>query len=146
MRSRSTATSGLRGDLSFLLARANALSLAGGNAALRPFGLKVRSYSVLALAVAKRARRSASSPSSCVSTRAKWSRSSTSCRRVISSSASLTRGTGEPNVVMATPAGHRRHEAAQAAVLAAERSAHSDLTEEERVTLAGLLQKMAFAG
>lgn len=36
-------------DPSFLLARANALSLGAGNAALRPLGLKVRSYSVLAL-------------------------------------------------------------------------------------------------
>lgn len=41
-------------DLSFLLARANALSLAGGNAALSACGLRVRSYSVLALAVGKR--------------------------------------------------------------------------------------------
>src|SRR5665811_2023376 len=38
-------------DLSFLLARANALSLAAGNAALAEYGLRVRSYSVLALAV-----------------------------------------------------------------------------------------------
>ena len=37
-------------DLSFLLARANALSLAAGNAALAQHGLRVRSYSVLALA------------------------------------------------------------------------------------------------
>jgi len=35
---------------SFLLARANARSLSLGNAALHPLGLKVRSYSVLALA------------------------------------------------------------------------------------------------
>ena len=39
------------GDFSFLLARANAISLALANAALEPYGLKVRSYSVLALAV-----------------------------------------------------------------------------------------------
>lgn len=39
------------GDFSFLLARANAISLSGANAALEPYGLKVRSYSVLALAV-----------------------------------------------------------------------------------------------
>ena len=37
-------------DLSFLLARANAFSLAAGNAALSEYGLRVRSYSVLALA------------------------------------------------------------------------------------------------
>ena len=37
-------------DVSFLLARANALSLASGNVSLAPHGLKVRSYSVLALA------------------------------------------------------------------------------------------------
>ena len=37
-------------DLSFLLARANALSLAAGNAALAQHGLRARSYSVLALA------------------------------------------------------------------------------------------------
>ncbi len=35
---------------SFLLARANARSLSLGNAALHPLGLRVRSYSVLALA------------------------------------------------------------------------------------------------
>jgi len=40
----------LTDDLSFLLARANALSLAAGNAALAEHDLKVRSYSVLALA------------------------------------------------------------------------------------------------
>jgi len=41
-------------DLSFLLARANALSLAAGNAALSQHGLRVRSYSVLALAAGPR--------------------------------------------------------------------------------------------
>ena len=41
-------------DLSFLLARSNALSLAAGNAALRAYGLRVRSYSVLALAAGGR--------------------------------------------------------------------------------------------
>ena len=41
-------------DLSFLLARANALSLAAGNAALREHDLRVRSYSVLALAAGGR--------------------------------------------------------------------------------------------
>lgn len=39
-------------DLAFLLARANSVSLAGANAALADEGLKVRSYSVLALAAA----------------------------------------------------------------------------------------------
>lgn len=39
-------------DLAFLLARANAFSLAGANAALAADDLKVRSYSVLALAAA----------------------------------------------------------------------------------------------
>jgi len=41
-------------DFSFLLARANALSLAAGNAALSLHGLRVRSYSVLALAAGSR--------------------------------------------------------------------------------------------
>ncbi len=40
----------LADESSFLLARANARSLSLGNAALAPLGLKVRSYSVLALA------------------------------------------------------------------------------------------------
>ncbi|WP_341720104.1 MarR family transcriptional regulator [Micromonospora sp. FIMYZ51] len=40
----------LGGDLIFLLARANALTLAAANAALAQHGLKARSYSVLALA------------------------------------------------------------------------------------------------
>ncbi|MBX7267194.1 winged helix-turn-helix transcriptional regulator [Micromonospora sp. Llam7] len=52
---RPAGTDGLRdsvlgGDLSFLLARANALTLAAANAALAAHGLKARSYSVLALA------------------------------------------------------------------------------------------------
>lgn len=38
------------GDLAFLLARANAVSLARANAALGELGLKARAYSVLALA------------------------------------------------------------------------------------------------
>ncbi|NYE18267.1 MarR family winged helix-turn-helix transcriptional regulator [Microbacterium immunditiarum] len=38
-------------DTAFLLARANAITLAAANAAVGGFGLKVRSYSVLALAV-----------------------------------------------------------------------------------------------
>ncbi len=42
--------SSVANDLSFLLARSNALSLSAGNAVLRPLGLKVRSYPVLALA------------------------------------------------------------------------------------------------
>lgn len=41
-------------DVSFLLARANAFSLAMGNAALAEHGLRVRSYSVLALAAGGR--------------------------------------------------------------------------------------------
>ncbi|MEV6801154.1 MarR family winged helix-turn-helix transcriptional regulator [Micromonospora rifamycinica] len=54
-RTRSTGRDRLRdsvlaGDLSFLLARANALALAAANAALAEYGLKARSYSVLALA------------------------------------------------------------------------------------------------
>ncbi|PZG21684.1 MarR family transcriptional regulator [Micromonospora craterilacus] len=52
---RSAGTDGLRDsvlgrDLSFLLVRANALTLAAANAALAEHGLKARSYSVLALA------------------------------------------------------------------------------------------------
>lgn len=38
-------------DLGFLLARANAISLSATHAALEPYGLKVRSYTVLALVV-----------------------------------------------------------------------------------------------
>jgi DNA-binding MarR family transcriptional regulator len=40
------------GDVAFLMARANAMSLAAANAALADEGLKVRPYSVLALAAA----------------------------------------------------------------------------------------------
>jgi len=39
----------LSDDLSFLLARASAVSVAAGNAALAPHGLRVRSYSVLSV-------------------------------------------------------------------------------------------------
>ena len=48
------ASADLFDDLSFLLARANALSLASGNAALSAHGLRVRSYSVLALTSGER--------------------------------------------------------------------------------------------
>lgn len=44
-------TAAMIDDVSFLLARSNAVSLEAASAALRPFGLKPRSYSVLALAV-----------------------------------------------------------------------------------------------
>lgn len=134
----------LTSDLSFLLARANALSISVGNTALEPFGLRVRAYSVLALAV------EGSRPSQ--REIAEFLRLDPS--QVVAlvdglESAGLV--AREPdardrraNVVVATPSGRRLHGSAQASVLTAERSAHGGLTEAELTSLAELLRKAAF--
>ena len=131
-------------DLSFLLARANALSLAAGNAALAAHGLRVRSYSVLALAAGD------SRPSQ--RDLAEYLRLDPS--QVVAlvddlEKQGLVRREPDPsdrraNVVAATPAGHERIAAAQASVRSAERDLHSNLTARQRDQLVELLNAVAF--
>lgn len=143
------AASGLRAsvltdDLSFLLARANALSLVAGNAALSAHGLKVRSYSVLALVAA------GSRPSQ--RELAEFLRLDPS--QVVSlvddlQSRGLVERRADPrdrraNVVVATPAGRALAEQARESAREAEERAHAQLTAAERESLAALLRRMAF--
>jgi DNA-binding MarR family transcriptional regulator len=148
-RPRSIAVAGapeLAADLSFLLARANALSLAAGNAALAPFGLKARSYSVLALASgdARPAQRDLAEylrldPSQVVA--------------LVDDLQAKGLVTREPdptdrraNVVVATPEGVRLFRDAERAAHDAERTLHADLSDAERVELGRLLARLAFPG
>jgi len=129
---------------SFLLARANARSLALGNAALAPLGLKVRSYSVLALA-AEDERPSQRDLAS-------FLRLDPS--QVVSLVDDLeTRGLVErvpdpgdrrANAVVATPAGMRLAAEARAVLSDADRFVFEGLDEDERAALATLLRRVAF--
>lgn len=134
----------LTDDLSFLMARANALSLAAGNAALAPHGLKARSYSVLALAVddSRPTQRELAAflrldPSQVVALVDDLQR-----RGLVERQPDPT--DRRANVVLATDAGRALHaEAGEAARLAEERL-HSALRPAERVQLAALLRRIAF--
>ncbi len=136
----------LTDDLSFLLARANALSLSAGNAAMAPHGLKVRSYSVLALAV------SAERPSQ--RELAEFLRLDPS--QVVAlvddlQARGLVARAPDPadrraNVVTATAAGRALFAAAEASARAAEQRLHSSLTADERERLTALLRAIAFPG
>ncbi len=131
-------------DLSFLLARANALSLAAGNAALSEHGLRVRSYSVLALAAG--------------ATRPSQRELAELLRLDPSQVVALVdelqaRGlvVREPdpadrraNVVVATERGRAVHVAAAADARAAEAALHDDLSAADRGLLTALLRRMAF--
>ena len=131
-------------DVSFLLARANALSLAAGNAALAGFGLRVRSYSVLALAVgdARPSQREL----------AEFLRLDPS--QVVAlvddlQGRGLVQRQADPadrraNVVVATPDGEACFAAARVAVRAAEGELHAELDDDDRARLAELLQRLAF--
>ncbi|HEX5730780.1 MarR family winged helix-turn-helix transcriptional regulator [Microbacterium sp.] len=136
--------SALTDDLSFLLARANALSLAAGNAALAQQGLRVRSYSVLALAVDD--------------TRPSQRDLATFLRldpsQVVAlvddlQGRGLVRREADPadrrtNVVVATAEGRALFAAAQRAARQAERALHDVITPEQRRTLGELLRLLAF--
>lgn len=138
------ATAGLTDDMSFLLARANALSISAGNAAMAPHGLKVRSYSVLALAVseARPSQRELAEvlrldPSQVVA--------------LVDDLQARGLVIREPdpadrraNVVTATAAGRTLFAAAESSARAAERRLHESLTEEERELLIVLLRRLAF--
>jgi DNA-binding MarR family transcriptional regulator len=131
-------------DLSFLLARANALSLSAGNAALSAHGLRVRSYSVLALAAGT------SRPSQ--RELAELLRLDPS--QVVALVDDLqSRGlvVREPdpsdrraNVVVATEQGRALHDRASASARAAEQDLHEDLSTAERRALTDLLRRLAF--
>lgn len=138
------AASPLGEDLSFLLARANALSLAAGNAALRGLGLKVRSFSVLALAVAdaRTSQREIAEflrldPSQVVALVDELERRGLLTRE----SDPVDR---RAKVVVATAEGRRVHAAAQRAATEAEAVAHANLTSGQRDQLTGLLRMIAF--
>ena len=136
--------SALIDDLSFLLARANALSLASGNAALAPHGLRVRSYSVLVLAGgdARPSQRELAvflrlDPSQVVSLVDDLQ------------SRGLVERRPDPadrraNVVVATDAGLSLAAEARESARRAEEEAHAELSPEERLTLTTLLRSLAF--
>ncbi|GMA89708.1 MarR family winged helix-turn-helix transcriptional regulator [Homoserinibacter gongjuensis] len=131
-------------DVSFLLARANALSLAAGNAALADYGLRVRSYSVLALAVgdARPSQRELAEflrldPSQVVALVDELQRRG------------LVRREADPadrraNVVVATTEGEACFAEARLAVRAAERELHAELSDDDHARLSELLQRLAF--
>lgn len=131
-------------DLSFLIARANALSIAAGNAALSDLGLKVRSYSVLALA--------AGSPPPSQREIAEFLRLDPS--QVVALVDELQRAglvTREPdprdrraNVIRVTASGEELLVDARRALVRAERGLHAGLDAAERATLADLLRRTAF--
>lgn len=133
----------LRDDLSFLLARANALSVAAGNQAMAEYGLKVRSYSVLAMAV------NGIHPSQ--REMAAFLRLDPS--QVVAlvddlQSRGLVERRPDPNdrranVVSATDAGRALYAAAETSAREAERALHADLTPEERSRLLVLLRRLA---
>lgn len=143
------APSGLRAsvladDVSFLLARANAIALAAGNAALAEHGLKARSFSVLVLASgdARPSQRDL----------AEFLRLDPS--QVVSlvddlQSRGLVERQPDPsdrraNVVVATEAGRTLAAAAREAARIAEERVHAQLSQEERELLTGLLRRLAF--
>jgi DNA-binding MarR family transcriptional regulator len=134
----------LSDDLSFLLARANAISLAAGNAALAAHGLKARSYSVLLLTTddARPSQREI----------AEFLRLDPS--QVVSlvddlQSRGLVERRTDPadrraNVVVATDAGRRLAAVARESARDAEEQVHGQLTTDERQTLTALLRVLAF--
>ncbi|WP_435747328.1 MarR family winged helix-turn-helix transcriptional regulator [Microbacterium sp. PMB16] len=133
-------------DMSFLLARASALSNAAGNAALFEFGFKVRSYAVLELAASE----------SQVSQReiAEYLRLDPS--QVVSlvdelEKDALVAREADPrdrraNAIIATVQGRERLTRARISLREAEAAVHFGLTAEERATLVLLLRKAAFPG
>ncbi len=131
-------------DLSFLLARANVQSLSAGNSALAKVGLRVRSYSVLALAA------DGSRPSQ--RDLADFLRLDPS--QVVALVDDLqARGlvTREPdpndrraNVVVATTDGRELCDRARLAAEQAEEKIYSGLSAAERERLAAMLRSVAF--
>lgn len=133
------------GDISFLLARASAVSLSAANTALREHGLKVRSYSVLALAaddLSPTQKEIADflqlDPSQVVTLVDELERGGFVER---------TPGTVDrrSKVVTATEAGVRLHADVRAAVVRAEAAVLAHLTPAQRTALAETLRHVGFA-
>lgn len=131
-------------DLSFLLARANALSLAAGNEALVPHGLRVRSYSVLAAACAPAARTQREiaeylrlDPSQVVALV-----DDLETKRLVKRVPNAR--DRRSNVVASTKPGRKLLTQARNDVMAAERATHATLTDSARAMLMTLLRKAAF--
>jgi DNA-binding MarR family transcriptional regulator len=130
-------------DVSFLLARANALSVAEANAALAPLGLKVRAFAVLSLAAAdaQPSQRELADflyldPSQVVSLVDDLQRRGLVERRPDPADR-------RANVVVATDAGRRLAAQADASARAAEGMSLARLSEAERAQLAALLRRIA---
>ena len=138
------ASSALASDLSFLLARANAVSLAAGNAALAHHGLRVRSYSVLAMAAAdaRPTQRELAEflrldPSQVVPLVDELEQKGLVERRPDPSDR-------RANVVLVTEDGRALFEHAQSSARDAERAAHDVLDEAEHAQFAEMLRRLAF--
>lgn len=135
----------LADDLSFLLARANALSLSAGNAALAPHGLKARSYAVLAFVAGD------AFPSQReVAAFLRLDPSQVVALVDDLQSRGLVERRPDPadrraNVVHATDAGRALHARARESAQEAERSLHAGLDADERDELAALLRRIAFS-
>ena len=136
----------LADDLSFLLARANAIALAAGNAALAEHGLKARSYSVLVLASgdARPSQRELAEflrldPSQVVSLVDELQ-----SRRLVERQPDPS--DRRANVVVATDAGRALVATARESARAAEERVHAELTGADREALATLLRTLAFPG
>lgn len=130
-------------DTAFLLAQANARSLSATKAALAPLGLKVRLYSVLALAVSgqRPTQRELSEflhldPSQIVA-----------LIDTLESSGLVTRAPGENdrrvNVVVATDAGRDVYQRAREATLVAENERFAGLDDSELGMLKRMLRILA---
>ncbi|MCR2800259.1 MULTISPECIES: MarR family winged helix-turn-helix transcriptional regulator [unclassified Microbacterium] len=131
------------GDMAFLLARANARSVAGANRALAGYELKVRSYSVLSL-VADGARPTQRELSEFL----RLDPSQIVALVDDLESRALARRESDPNdrranVVVATAAGRETHRLARAAVQAAEAESFGALDPDEREQLTALLRGIA---
>lgn len=134
----------LSDDASFLLARTNALSLATTNKTLEAFGLKARSYSVLALAAAvdHMSQRDFASylrldPSQVVALVDDLQQRGLVERQSVP-------GDRRANVVVATKAGITLAAQANTLLRDAENALMRGLDDGERATLAALLRKIAF--
>lgn len=134
----------LDGDLSFLLARATARSMAEGNAALAPLGLRARSYAVLALAtdaVPPTQREIAEylrlDPSQVVATVDELEQAALVSRETAPADR-------RANVIVATDSGREVLRRARVLLDASERVLHAQLSDAERESLTRLLGKTAF--
>lgn len=133
-------------DLSFLLARANALSTASANAALADLGLKVRSYAVLAV-VAENARPSQRDLSEFL----RLDPSQVVALVDDLQSRGLVAREQDPRdrrarVIVVTDAGRALFARARRAAAQAEQRRYAGLADDERTQLSDMLHRIAFDG